>query len=128
MHPLSLDPVVLEMVVQADKLTQQDKDNWTIAANALIRMGDFEAVSEKGLQQGIDNIAYRIAQRSIALRLAGLTPEDGTAMYAEELGQVSDIMTALAFGSKTHIFIVNARIAVRIGEYVAEMMTQMYQR
>lgn len=103
-----------EVFQEAAAVTQFDKDMWTIASNSVMREKHWEPLSEVGLAQAVDNIAYEIFTRSTASVLCGEATEDHVQRHMEDIDKIGDIMFMVAVTSKTHISIVNAMVSANI--------------
>lgn len=99
-----------EVFEEAAAVTQIDKDIWTIASNAIMREEHWEPLSEVGLAQAVDNIAYEIFVRTTAAVL------NGREALEEDLEQIDDIMYMVAVTSRTHLSIINAMVSANILE------------
>lgn len=125
---MELDPVVVRALIEAEAITQEEKNVWTIGANALMRERNLQPLTEKGTEQAIDKIAYEISKRSIELMLKDIDWEEGIKEYEEDTKQLDDIISTVAITSRTHVAIITAKVAVRTQEYTDEYFTKLFKR
>jgi hypothetical protein len=122
---IEMDPLVVEAMEKAARLTEDDKNIWTIASNALIRDGTYQELSVNGMEQAVDGVAFRIARCTVLAAKAGIALRDTEQMFHDDMVALDEIMVATAFSSRTHIDIIEAKVALRVQEYVGEMMQQL---
>lgn len=117
-----------EILLEMATLTKQQIIVWETASKRLIEMGKIEPLSFEGLEQAIDNIAYRIftiSMYSFLQRpdLIEATPEDflNDEQFGDDVEKLDDVINMTAIASCVHPAIVAAKIDLKVAEYIEQL-------
>lgn len=122
-HPETLKEVAV--------LSEEDKAMFKELSEYLIARGNVERLSEAGLKQAVDNIAYEIAKMS--LYSVFYVPKDEIKKDEDFLThpvigppsrEIDKIIDATALGSGMHPTLLGAMLDLRVQQYVEELLPQ----
>jgi hypothetical protein len=120
-----------ETLKEIANITEDDKAAFKELSEYLIARGSVERLSEVGLKQAIDNIAYEIAKMSMWSVFNIPKDEiekDEDFLTHPVLGQptkdLDNIINFTALGSGMHPALLGAMLDLRVQQYVDEMLPE----
>jgi hypothetical protein len=113
-------------MVAASEISEEDKQSFKLLSDKAIKFGFVERLSNEGILQAIENIAYEIAKMSLYTFFKNpdvaefTTPEEfyEDEVIGEDLEKLDEIIWNVALASGIHPDLLNVMIDVKCDEFI----------
>lgn len=107
-----------------EPVTEEQEKEWKIISNIAIKYSEVEAISEEGMYQAIDNIAWHLAEDTILVKTGSISKDDWEKIVDNKSPQLDNIIKIVALGTGVHPVNLYNLVRVRASQYITEFVSK----